>query len=435
MNIKLISLATALFMSLSLVGCSQNNKTSKVVETGNLLVSELSNIENNFSGAFDNIPNLTADKEIRFILPNDINEIYSYTSRPSLEYDMEKYHDDFLKLFEYLFPNHKIDNDYFLYYGENSKIEYDEESNVIQDLNKVEENYEKLVSGAEGRAYFVYDETWYGNLQEWNSPVCLEIGNPMGYGYTTIGKGKTVELSDLKITDSMTGEIRYPRLGAFSPVDYMKIVASYWPESTESYKLSDKEMQINEAVSFYENYVNTLPYPKEKNCRTVVRSVDVFEVANDIYGFYFYTNKEYLGVQFDYMKSGTVHSIYENYSPEVGFGAMVESNDVDIIGGTYLLETAEDITTYNKVISFEEAAKLIGSNLSDNVTFEVQVVELIYTTIPAQDENGYIDIDNPSSKIEPSWKFTLYNPNDQLVYVCYVDAVDGKNFRYYKIFE
>ncbi len=73
--------------------------------------------------------------------------------------------------------------------------------------------------------------------------------------------------------------------------------------------------------------------------------------------------------------------------------------------------------------------------MSDNVTFEVQVVELIYTTIPAQDENGYIDIDNPSSKIEPSWKFTLYNPNDQLVYVCYVDAVDGKNFRYYKIFE
>ena len=48
-------------------------------------------------------------------------------------------------------------------------------------LNKVEENYDKLISDDEGRVFFIYDETWYRNIKEWNSPVCLEIGNPMGY--------------------------------------------------------------------------------------------------------------------------------------------------------------------------------------------------------------------------------------------------------------
>lgn len=62
------------------------------------------------------------------------------------------------------------------------------------------------------------------------------------------------------------------------------------------------------------------------------------------------------------------------------------------------------------------------------------MIELIYTTEPAKDSSGYIDTENQSSKIEPSWRLTLYNPKDQLAYVCYVDAIDGGNFRYYKIY-
>lgn len=114
---------------------------------------------------------------------------------------------------------------------------------------------------------------------------------------------------------------------------------------------------------------------------------------------------------------------------------MVRSNDVDIVGAAYSLENACDIKTYTEVISLKNAVEIISNNLSSNVIFNVQSVELIYTSIPKTDENGYIDIEDQSYANAPSWKFTMYNPNDQLTYVCYVDAVNGENFRYYKVFE
>ncbi len=415
-------------------GCS-NNKVNPELSKETISISKLSVVETEAIKSFDDTPNLIADEKTVLLLPNNISEIYSYTSKTSQGYNMANYYNDFVELFSYLFPTHKMNNDYFLYWGGSSSIEYDDEGNLIKDLNKVKDNYDKLISNAEGRAYFIYDESWYQNFEEWNSPVCLEIGNPMGYGFITINKGETVALSNIKNTDPATNKSVYPRLESYNPSEYLERIGSYSPDSTEVFKLSDKETKINDAVLVYEKYINSLPYPEEKNCNTVVRSVDVYRVTNDIYGFYFNTNNEYKGVQFDYMPNETMHSEYEGYSTYWGFGFMVRSNDVDIVGAAYSLENACDIKTYTEVISLKNAAEIISNNLSSNVIFNVQSVELIYTSIPKTDENGYIDIEDQSYANAPSWKFTMYNPNDQLTYVCYVDAANGENFRYYKVFE
>lgn len=111
---------------------------------------------------------------------------------------------------------------------------------------------------------------------------------------------------------------------------------------------------------------------------------------------------------------------------------MLESSGVDIVYGYYRLQTMESVSSYDSIISFEEAISKISEKLSDNVEFEVQRIDFVYTQKPNKTSEGYIDIENYSAIVEPAWKFTLYNPNDSLTYVCYVDAKDGENFRYYK---
>ena len=80
---------------------------------------------------------------------------------------------------------------------------------------------------------------------------------------------------------------RYATLDSYNPIDYLTYIATYAPDSKESYKLLDKEIPINEAVDFYEHYINGLPYPRDKNFKTVVISVEVYKVTDNVYGYYF----------------------------------------------------------------------------------------------------------------------------------------------------
>lgn len=428
------ALSIALCFACAITGCSENSESNDVKVSEMTLLTELDITYESVKDGIERIPNINAAEDMEIIVPENAESVYSYTSKPDISVDMKSYYNDFMELYNYIYPDHPMDKDYLIYCGGSSVIEYDDNGNTVRNYNKVSDYYDKIIDGSEGRVHFIYDETWYRNLDEWNTPVCLEIGNPMGYGYGIINKGGLVGASGIKVMNYFSGEAEYPCLESFDPADHIQKNASFAPNSTESYRLADKEMSINEAVLFFEDYVNNLPFPKEKNCRTVVRNVDVYKVTDDTYGYYFNTNKEYLGVQFDYMKNGTSHSGYDNYSPSIGSGFMTESTDVDIVNGIYLRETAENSTPYTEILSFEKAAEIIGSHLTQEVTFELKMTELIYTSEPAKDSNGYIDIENSSSKIKPAWKLTLYNPNDRLVYVCYVDAADGGNFRYYKIY-
>jgi hypothetical protein len=113
---------------------------------------------------------------------------------------------------------------------------------------------------------------------------------------------------------------------------------------------------------------------------------------------------------------------------------MVESNDVDILYGYYRVLTIENAKQYNKVINFETATEKISNNLSDKVMFDVQKIEFIYRRKLIKTAEGFVDVEGGyPNEVTPVWKFTLYNPNDSLIYLAYVDAKDGENFVYYTI--
>lgn len=431
MKIHRTSLIIVLTLML-LSGCSTGNK--KNYDTNNIptvVLSELSVSYEDAKNAFVLCNNIEKSDNLSIDVPVNIPEVYEYTSSVPSNIDMNKYYDEFLGMFEYLFPNKKINDEFLLYMGGSSRLEYNNDGTIKYNYNKVSEWLEKILSGEEGRVNFIYDETWFRDLQEQESPVCLELGNPIGYGYAVINKGKTVELSNSKVYDDKQDIERYPLLESYDPSEWLSYVGTYPTDSSKKYKLADKEISISEAVAFFEQNINNLPYPKDKDAKTSVVGVEVYQVSKDIFGYYFLTTKEYCGVKFDYMRSGTSHSRFDDYSAVGGNAFMVESNDIDVVYGYYQLQGVEDEISYDTIISIESAAQIISEKMTSNVVFEAQKIELVYTSKPAKTEEGLIDTSYPSSKVVPAWKLTLYNPNDALLYVCYVDAVDGQNFRYY----
>lgn len=394
-------------------------------DAGNSVISIISSDDNEIEQIVNSCSNLNASQSIYVNVP-ETAAVYSYTSFIPTDISMESYYTEFLEMFEYLFPEHGLDENYFIY----NSGKYADDGNCI--YNEVNEWYDELISGEEGRVNFIYDETWFFDMTEWKSPVCLELGNPIGYGYAVINHGKTVELSNSKVFDADLNSERYPLLEGYDPADWLEYVGTYSPDSTESFRLLDGEIPINEAAAFFEEYINSLPYPDKSNTGTRVIEVDVLKVTEDIYGYYFLTTMEYQGILFDYMRSGTSHSEFNDYTSLGGNAFMLESSGVDIVYGYYRLQTMESVSSYDSIISFEEAISKISEKLSDNVEFEVQRIDFVYTQKPNKTSEGYIDIENYSAIVEPAWKFTLYNPNDSLTYVCYVDAKDGENFRYYK---
>ncbi len=388
--------------------------------------------ENEIKDVLNEFPNFKASENIYIGIPKKtLVYDYIFTTTPEAEVDMKLYETAFQQMFAYLFPGHDLDEEYLIYRGGSSDIEYDNEGNLIQDYNKVRDWYDKIMSGEEGGVIFIYDETWYMDMTEWKSPVCLVLSNPIGYGYAIMNKGKTVELTNAKVYDVDINSERYVVLDSYDPVDWLECVGTYSPESTESFQLLDKEIPINEAVAFFENYINNLPYPKESNVDTCVVEVDVLKVNENTYGYNFWTTKKYEGICFDHMRSGTQHSDFSEYVATGGYAFMLESDDIDVLYGYYQVQGMESVTPYTEIVSFESAAKAVSEHMTKSVEFDVERVELVYTQKPKKTALGYIDTENYSCEVTPAWKFTLYNANDEMAYVCYIDARNG-SFRFYK---
>ncbi|MDE6761678.1 MAG: hypothetical protein K2J90_13545 [Lachnospiraceae bacterium] len=378
-------------------------------------------------------PNFKISESLSIDVPLDVKEIFEYKANYSIDINMKDYDSEFMAMYEYLFPNHPFDDNYLFYYGGSSDMVYDDNTGeLIEDYHKVKDWHDEIISGKEGKVNYLYDETWHRDITEWEPSVCLEIGNPIGYGYAIINKGRTVELSDSKIYDDMLQTDRYPILESYDPVDSLEYIATYSPDSTKQYKLADQKISICNAVNFFEKYINSLPFPKQKNAKTVVVDVDVYQVNKRTYGYNFLTTKEYQGIRFDHMRAAESNGYYgfDDYSSLLGSAFMVESKDVDILYGYYQSENMEEETNYQEIITLKSALKTVSEKLTDYVEFAVRKIELVYTQKYSKTEDGYIDNENMSAEITPAWKITLDNPNDNLTYICYINAVDGGNFRY-----
>lgn len=365
--------------------------------------------------------------------------VYEYLSfiPNTSEADMQECYDQFIEMFEYIFPDREMKDDYFLYIGGSSTLEYgdfDEEGyvDIIKNFNKVSDYYDQIVSGEEGNVGFTYDETWFRTpeMAQWNDYICLSLPSPYGYGAAEINKGKAAYLSGKVTSDivDVKGIEVYPILESYDPITYFECVGTYSPDSTESYKLTDKETPINEAVVFYEEYIRQLPCPGDPTVDTCVVEVKVLKLDEQTYGYYYKTAGRYNGVPFDTINEGSMSEFKYDFSG--GYGFMLESNDVDVICSFRRLQEMDNVIEYKEIVSLQKAIEIMNQNLTAEVDFEVQKAELVYNeqyiTV-----GGRINMETYERNVVPSWKVTMHNSNDNKTYVCYVDAKDGGNFDYY----
>lgn len=395
----------------------------------NTVISICSLSKDEIKTLVDSCDNLKASDKLFIDLPEE-SRLCEYITKSSVDYDFMEYYNQFTDLFAYLFPGHELNSDYLFYTGGQSSMEYDENGKRIKGLNLVKDYYDDLASGNQGRVNFLYDETWNQDVTEWNDPVCLELGCPIGYGYAIFYKGDAAYYSGM-IDDSIQGIKRYPILESYDPIDYFNVVGMYAPNSTERFQLADKEVSIKDAVEFFEDYVNDLPYPENATLNVAVSEVFVLEIEKNLFGYYFLTSGEYDNVPFDHVRSGMSYSSSFAYTFSGGNGFMLKSDDVDVVYGLHRRQEIESPSYLSEIISLSDAIQKVSKALTSNVVFDVQKIELVYTQKMAKEKDVPFDYVIYPRKVTPSWKMTLYNANDNLTYVCYADAKDGGNFRYY----
>ena len=410
---------------------SQQSQPEQIPDASTITICGQS--QNEIRDAIQARENMTLGEDFVVSAPEQA-AVYTYTAKAGGAYKgMQECDRQFRALFAYFFPDHTIYNEHLYYTGGSSKLIYNDDGTIEQDYHLVSDWYDKLIAGDEGRVNYLYDETWKRNVDEWNGQVCLETGNPVGYGYFVMNKGKLVGKLGKTVYDEQLQADRYPLLSSFDPADRLTPIATYAPSSTESYPLLDKEMPIHEAVAFFEEYVNSTPYPEESNLETKVASVDVMKIGSDTYGYYFHTTACFRSVIYDYSLPGSRDPYDWTYNQLGGYGFMLESNDVDVMYGYYRLTDIESATPLSSVITPVEAVAAISEAMSDYVPFVAQKLEFVYTQKSVLTEEGYVNTETYETEVVPAWKMTLYHSNDDLTYICYVNAADGKQFRYDKL--
>lgn len=431
MKFRYVILLVAM-LTITLMGCGNSKKTEKAPEVKEpyivepfpeedgepLMEFDLSQSE--IALACESLSNITSAEAVELFLPEDASTVYRFTEITPDSVDMKAAYDEFLELFVSLFPGHMFHEDALLFYHEEE-----------EDYRKVFDYEDEIVSGKLGRVDLVYDETYLPELsKEWKDQVFLTSAYPAGYGATDVNKGKLAAMIQPVMVDESNKEERCVHLSSLDPLDSLEYVAGYAPDSTEKIRLADGEIAINEAVAFYEDYVNNrIPYPEDSNIRTVVWWVEVYRVSEDVCGIAFLTTAELQKVPYDYLKNATMHSGTTD-SPIVGEGFMIETTDVDFISGLFRKTDAKNIVAHKDIMDFKDALAVVSQNLAGGDVFTLQKIEFVYSRFFARTSEGYIDIENPTDEVIPEWKITLYSSKDDYQHICHVQAVDEPVFRY-----
>lgn len=365
--------------------------------------------------------NLFASSNLYLSVPNK-TRLYHYTYISPEDRNNQSYRDSFMETYDYFFPDHPL-NDDDLYYMANDGS-----------LLLVKEHLEEIMSNQNGGTMFSYDEAYNKKVDNWDSLVGMELGNPIGYGYGTVNKGRTVELFGKLQNEKMNRDFvtEMPCMISYDPSLFFPVVGDYSPKSKESFRLLDGELPIDEAVAFFENFMADLPFVKEANMDVKVTEVSVLGMGDGLYGYYFHTVGAYQDIPIEYLRSGV--SCYDNrgnYVTSGGYAFMLESKDVDIIENFRKKQCMTDVVELTKCVPIEEAISIVSKSLTPHIKFSVERIELIYAQEYVPDEKGHINIKTYEMRVTPWWRFVLYNSNDDLTYLFYVDAETG-SIRYYR---
>ncbi len=342
---------------------------------------------------------------------------HAYSQNESLsEPDFLTFYDHFQKQIAFYFPDETFDES-LVHVSSYDKgfVGLDTKGEPDSGYPTLQSTYEKIADGtwdfnmldyrAEGRAYLWCNKAVSSVPVRMNRGVAIQaLGVEAIYGVFEVDYLQEYQTEQLIVHEDM--------------------------EDAE-YKLKNGMCSLKDAVAFFEGaYYDSMPFRYENpNVRWDVDEVGVYQLTDDMYGYGFFSRVSYCGVPFDRCDPGSYGSFSDGkeYDTTTFAAFMTETDNIDFWAGCdcdiQITPIGDAIT---EILPPSRAVEIAGDRLTAAVTFQVQKVELIY-----QGEYTKKDVDAPNRYdtayrlCKAVWKLTAYNPNDDIIYNVYVDAVSG----------
>ena len=259
------------------------------------------------------------------------------------------------------------------------------------------------------------------------------IASSMKYPYE-FNKGNAAEI--LKKSGKGSLGIQY---GVTESAWDVPPAARYYNDGTNNdvtYRLADGDCSIGEAIEYFTNdFQSSLPFDEEDKQQYLVRYIDVFPMTDDTYAYFIrfspiinsripferFVSKGSVGVSVTGTGIGGSFSagLPDEYCVS-SQALMIKKNDIDVSRGFDPIygmnEVGGEIT---KIIPLKKAVDTVSERLTQQVTFEVVEIDLVYHGTEAR------DLDT-STVLKPTWLIRMFNPNDDCYYIAYADAVTGE---------
>lgn len=218
------------------------------------------------------------------------------------------------------------------------------------------------------------------------------------------------------------------RIAGWMPRDDYSVTGVYSLPDKTVFTLEDGKATIDDAAAFCEDYfANTALYTKDTSANLKVHKVNVLKIDNDIDAFLFFLTPSHNGIPFDSLnREGAVSAFSDGneYLFNSSEALMTKSYEVEYC---YLNGLNNSLTPVgdriNSVVPLKKAAEIVSEELSDNITFEANSISLVYCNKRAEEKGA-------PSIASANWRFELYNPNDNMHYMVYVNAANGNSFYY-----
>lgn len=148
-------------------------------------------------------------------------------------------------------------------------------------------------------------------------------------------------------------------------------------------------------------------------------------------GLSFTMTRIYKGIIFEY---GNGHA-GGGYRDELGHDAAIlayaESEHVDtMMSFGFTNGTVTETEEIKEILPLEDALRLLSESIGENSVYDVHGVELVYRNVQIPEEEK-LEIND---RLDPKWKITTINQNDDKYTLFYVDVVTGEitqRFEYY----
>jgi hypothetical protein len=426
---KTLTLLTALCMLFSFTACDKSNKS----EIEKVKITDLTVNEENIHKTITECENFGSYENLKIKVPENIEFLGELKLDLPENLSNKDYYEQFLEIYEYVYPDHTLNEEYLVYIGENSKRTYfgGEETvfygDVETDYNKVNDYFDEIMSGEEHVYDFIYNEDLnrFSNIAAPDNAVMIAFSNPLGT-YSRFNRGEAIRLAD---KDPRTNMEQYYSLESYHAGYLFDRGAEYEINSDEEVQLLDSKVKISDAAEFAENYINNIPLGNNPQIDIKIIDLETLKINDEVSALDFKTTKNYKGINFDYGNEGLFGLFADTELEHVyvlGYATMLKKDVIDFMFGDLRGQTVTEVNVYDEVTSIEGMLKKISEDLSDEVIFDVNEIELVYCEYTPDSANKPY-----TGTAIPTWKITLFNPNDGLSYVSFVNAKDGENFRYY----